>query len=208
VPTITRPRLLEDIQAQLALEAERSHLGLLVSYPPLTRTQLAAHIADITTSLEPLTDGDTATFEGIDGEPVRFNPRLRVNEEELNDLLATRTISNVSELILKVKKPDFLGSSMWEFHFDGHAILAGILDETWLQRFRKDGLGVRPGVALRVRVKWEVSYNDEHDALPPKYSILVVHEVIPPPGEQGEQLMLPSPPGAPPASGNEHKTRA
>ena len=179
-PSITRPQLLEEIQAELANEAPNRHLGLFPSYTPLTRTQIAAHIADITESLKPLGNRDSASFEGIEGAPVRFNPGLRVNEEELNDLLAVRTISNKSQLILKVKKPDFLGSSMWEFHFAGHTINASVVDEPWLARFRKDGLGVRPGAALKALVDIEISYNENHEDLPPKYTVLEVYEVIPP----------------------------
>ena len=178
--TITQPRLLEDIQVQLADEIGRGPLGMLVGYTPLTRSQLAAHIADITTALEPLRAGDGATFEGLEDAPVAFNPRLRVNEEELNELLATRTLSNDNELILKVKKPDFLGSSMWEFHYDGHAVQASILDREWLDLFRRDGLGVRPGVALRAMVRVQVAYDEENDALPAKFTILRVYEVIQP----------------------------
>ncbi|MGC1360889.1 MAG: hypothetical protein WA826_06925 [Silvibacterium sp.] len=146
----------------------------------MTRSQLAAHIADITSSLEPLREGDNATFEGIDGSPVAFNPRLRVNEEELNELLATRTLSNDNELIFKVKKPDFLGSSMWEFQYNGHAVQASILDLEWLESFRRDGLGVRPGVALRVMARVQVAYDDDSEALPAKFTVLKVYEVIQP----------------------------
>ena len=103
-----------------------------------------------------------------------------MNEEELNELLAARTITSDSELILKVKKPDFLGASMWEFHFEGHTINAGVLDESWLEDFRQDGLGVRPGAALRALVSVHASYTEENDKLPLHYSIIKVFEVIPP----------------------------
>lgn len=180
VPTIAQPQLLERIQAELASATATSGLGLLIGYTPLTRTQLAAHIADITTSLEPLRNGDRATFEGFDGEPVPFNRGLRVNADEIQELLATRTISNDNELILKVKKPDFLGQSMWEFHYEGRTIQASILDTEWLEIFRRDGLGVRPGVALRALVKVQAGYDDDNEALPARYAILKVYEVIPP----------------------------
>lgn len=187
--SITEPQLLERIQSDLSNETAQNGLGLLVGFTPLSRTQLAAHIADITTSLQPLRSGDTATFESVGRTPVPFNPQLRVDADEIQNLLETRTIENDVEMILKVKKPDFLGSSMWEFHYEARTIQASILDTAWLERFRRDGLGVRPGAALRVTVRVRAAYDDENEALPPKYTILKVDEVIPP-SEPSRQMFL------------------
>ena len=95
-------------------------------------------------------------------------------------------------MILKVKKPDFLGNSMWEFNHEGHPISASILDQGWLADFREHGLGVRPGVALRALVRVEASYDDDSEALPARYAVLKVYEVIPP-KPPSEQLYLPTP---------------
>ncbi len=117
--------------------------------------------------------------------------RIRVDETEISELLASRTIANDVEMIIKVKKPDFLGNSMWKFNHEGHPITASILDLGWFAEFRKDGLGVRPGVALRALVRIEASYDDDNEALPPRYAILRVFEVIPP-KLPTEQLYLPT----------------
>ena len=77
---------------------------------------------------------------------------------------------------------------MWEFHYDGHTIEARIQDTGWLAKFHGDGAGLRPGGALRAIVRVEVAYDDQNESLPPKYTVLEVLEVIPPP--QGEQLLL------------------
>jgi hypothetical protein len=185
----TDPRLLEEIQAELLFEAERTNIRGLPGYTPMSRTRLAAHIADVTSSLEYLEAGDSATYESRTDNPVPFNQSLRVDVVEMTELLAIRTTSNPNELILKVKKPDFLGSSMWEFHYGGHPIEAKILDSEWLDRFHEDGCGVIPGGALRAIVMVEVAYDEQNESLPPKYSVMKVLEVIPPP-RNGEQQLL------------------
>jgi hypothetical protein len=98
----------------------------------------------------------------------------------MTELLTTRVLKNKNEMILKVKKPDFIGSSMWEFQYEGHTIDAKILDENWLATFQRDGLGIRPGSALRAVVEIEVAYDEENEALPAKYTILNVLEILPP----------------------------
>ena len=187
--SITDPNLLEAIQTELLNEAEKTNIRGLPGYMPMSRTRLAAHIVDVTASLEYLDERDSATFESRAEKPILFNRLLRINESEMTELLAVRTLTNVCELILKVKKPDYLGSSMWEFHYDGHPIEARIQDANWLAEFHNDGAGLRPRGALRANVRIEVSYDDQNESLPPKYTVLKVLEVIPPPPRR-EQLLL------------------
>lgn len=187
--SITDPNLLDAIQAELLLEAKRTDIRGLSGYVPMSRTRLAAHIVDLTASLGYLDEQDSATFESRAERPIPFNRMLRINESEMTQLLAVRTLTNVSELILKVKKPNYLGSSMWEFHYDGHSIEARIQDANWLEKFHNGGAGLLPRGALRASVRVEVSYDDQSESLPPKYTILEVLEVIPPPPHR-EQLLL------------------
>jgi len=187
--SITDPYLLDSIQAELLREAEKTNIRGLPGYAPMSRTRLAAHIVDVTASFEPLEEHDSATFESRVEKPIPFNRLLRINESEMTELLTVRTLTNINELILKVKKPDYLGLSMWEFLYDGHPIEARIQDGIWLAKFHNDGAGLLPRGALRANVRIEVSYDDQSESLPPKYTILEVLEVIPPPRGR-EQLLL------------------
>lgn len=178
--SVTDPKLLENIQRELLIEAEKTEVRGLPGYTPMSRTRLAAHIADITLSLGNMAEGDSAQYESPSEGKISFNQALRVNEGELTELLAARTMINENEMILKIKKPDFLGSSMWEFRHDGHPIEAKIADHSWLAEFHNNGAGVLPGGALRARVRIESPYDMENDALPPRYTILEVLQVLPP----------------------------
>jgi hypothetical protein len=184
------PKLLESIQAELLKEAEETKVRGLPGYAPMSRTRLAAHIADITSSLEYLDEGDSAQYESPQEGIVSFNRALRVVPEELTEVLATRTVVNENEMILKVKKPDFLGSSMWEFRHDGHAIEAKMADTVWLKKFHDDGAGVLPGSALRARVRIESPYDMDNEALPPRYTVIEVLEVLPPPERPVQPRLL------------------
>jgi hypothetical protein len=187
--SVTDPKLLDAIQAELLLEAEKTNVRNLPGYVPMSRTRLAAHIADVTASLEYLDEGDSATYESREEKPIPFNRALRIDDAEMTEMLAIRTVTNNNELILKVKKPDYLGSSMWEFHYDGRTIEAKIQDNGWLAEFQGDGAGLRPGGALRATVRVEVAYDDQNESLPPRYTVLKILEVIPPPPHR-EQLLL------------------
>ena len=187
--SVTDEGLIGEIQAELLEEAEKTELRGLLGYTPMSRTRLAAHIADVTDSLKLLDDGDTATFETRQGPTVPFNKSLRVNDEELTELLAVQKVTNDDELILKIKKPDFLGASMWEFRYDGHTIEASIQDDEWLKEFHDGVVAVLPGGALRVTVRIEAAYDAENESLPPRYTVLKVLEVLPPPPKSTQQSL-------------------
>jgi hypothetical protein len=63
VATITAPGLLEEIQRDLLLEAERTNVRGLPGYTQLSKAALAAHIADITSSMIYLEKGDSVSYE-------------------------------------------------------------------------------------------------------------------------------------------------
>jgi hypothetical protein len=197
---ITEPGLLDSIQQELLRAAEQTEVRGLPGYTPMPRLALAAHIIQITLAMSHLQSGDVITYESRDGAPIELNPILEAGGEELTSLLMSRSVKNTTEMTLKVKKPDFIGHSMWEFHYDGHVVDARILDEEWLIKFQKEGLGVRPGSSLRAVVEIELLFDDGDKAVFERYSLLQVLEVIPP-SPSSVQLQLTSdtdPPKIPP----------
>ena len=83
-----------------------------------------------------------------------------------------------SVMILKVKKPDFLGESMWEFKYENRTIEAKFSDVAWLQKFRERAVILRPGDAIKALVETEVKYSFEGDVMFTTHKILAVHEII------------------------------
>lgn len=84
----------------------------------------------------------------------------------------------MSKMILKVKKPDFLGNSQWEFKHDNRIITARILDDQWLESFRNGQVVIKPGDAIRANVLIEVNYGYDREVVSTNYRIITVDEVI------------------------------
>jgi hypothetical protein len=81
-------------------------------------------------------------------------------------------------LILKVKKPDYLGESMWDMKHENRTIKAKITDEGWLMDFQRREVDVRPGDALRAKVRMETKYGYDGEVVGIYYTIIEVVEVI------------------------------
>ena len=169
---------IETLERELWELAEQTDVNRFPAYEPISRERLVRDIDKLNSALAPLNDNDKAEF--ITGEgAVEFNLTLYIAPETIEDLITSEMIQSVSEMIMKVKKPDFLGASQWEFRFANRPIVARMLDEDWLTRFQNGEIPVRPGDAIRAEVLTEVRYGFERDVVSTHYSVVKVIQVIP-----------------------------
>jgi hypothetical protein len=166
------------LQREITVAAETTDVKWIPAYGPVPLPKLLGSIQGVNEALGHLGKKDTAKFMSAEGD-ANLNLTLQFDISEMEELLTSEVISNESPMIVKVKKPDYLGESKWEFVFE-HSIEAKILDAEWLTRFQNRLEDVRPGDALRALVRTEVRYGYEHDVISTRYSILKVIEVIRP----------------------------
>jgi hypothetical protein len=165
------------LQHELVSAAEETQVRGIPIYSPVPMPKLLGGIKSVNEALSELGNLDKAKFISSDGD-VAMNPILAFSLSEMEELLTREVITNESTLILKVKKPDYLGESKWEFVFE-HAIDAKILDSDWLSRFQRREVDVRPGDALRALVQTQIRYGYDGDVIGISYTVLQVIEVIP-----------------------------
>lgn len=81
-------------------------------------------------------------------------------------------------MLLKVKKPDYLGDSMWDFRHGTSVIYASVLDKEWLEKFQSRNLDIRPQDSIRVRMEISHRYDQNGDLIATHYNILKVVDVL------------------------------
>jgi hypothetical protein len=165
--------LTADIHA-LAVEAD---IKLIPAYAPVEISTLLSDISAIKDALNYLGSHDNASLESAQGKSA-YNSSLVVSDEIVRELVTRETIAAKGERILKVKKPDYLGTSKWSFKYAGHMIEAKVLDEPWLSRFQNNQETVQPGDSLRVVLSEEVAYGYDNEIVQTEYEVLEVLAVI------------------------------
>jgi len=108
-----------------------------------------------------------------------FNLDFRLEADTIEDLLIEEPLITESNLILQIKKPDYLGESMWEFRFNRKNIPAKVTDKAWLERFQKGHFVILPGDALHAVVKIIYRRDAQGKLSDPHYEILKVMKLIP-----------------------------
>ena len=126
-----------------------------------------------------LNSGDSAIFIGVDGESAEMNLTMRWNVDDIEAMAVKETVKVPdAQMILAVKRPDYLGDSKWDLRHGKRAISAKIEDEEWLKKFQKRKIDVRPGDALRCDVRIEHLYGHDNELLTERYTVIRVAEVL------------------------------
>jgi hypothetical protein len=168
----------KQLQDEVHALAEASDVKVIPAYAPIELTTLLSDITAIREALSHLAANDAASFTSAEGQSI-YNRRLHVSEAMVQELVTRETIPTESERIVKVKKPDYLGTSKWEFKYAGHAIEAKILDVVWLQRFQSNLEALSPGDSLRVVLREEVAYGYDSEIVNIDYTVLKVLDILP-----------------------------
>lgn len=87
-------------------------------------------------------------------------------------------VSN-SKMILKVKKPDYLGNSKWSFKHGNRTIYAKITDLEWLNEFQNRKIDVRTQDPLVCLVKITVKYDYNYELISTSHEVTKVIKINP-----------------------------
>lgn len=181
--TIEDREQIKKLQDDILGYAEETDLTHIPAYIPLNEEVLLTDINSIQDSLKylDLTDSVKLISEKVESP---FNKELIVSDAVIKEMITTESIR-----ILKIKRPDFLGSSKWSFKYEGHSIDAKIANNEWLNDYQNRVIEVQPGDSIKVILIEETSYGYSNDVVHVDYLIKEVKEVLPAPRLIREKLL-------------------
>lgn len=172
------PRSLPDLRRELQQIAQETDVRHLPDYTPPSPGALIDAVKGFQGVKANLLPGDKARLLSDEGS-MPFNLSVTLNIEDIEAMAVARSIEvPPSEMILPVKKPDYLGSSQWELRHGKRNILARIEDNQWLRRFQRRQEDVRPGDALRCLVQIEYNYGFDNELVSERFTVIEVMEVL------------------------------
>ena len=177
--TITDVVEIEKLEKGLYKLAEETDVLHIPHYQKIERRKLMLSIEEISSSIKKLNKNDKAYYSTKFDKKVPFNFDFYVSPEKIEELIVMEKIPNKETMILKVKKPDYLGESMWEFKGVEGVIEVKILDMAWLRKFQDRQFVLRPGDSIKAIVNVEVHYGYDSEVVIRKYSIEKVLKIIP-----------------------------
>lgn len=168
---------IEGLQSELLQLAEETDVRGLPGYAPIPVEKLLFSIGKLSNSVKFLNNKDIVKYSSDEGT-VSINKNFNYDSETVEDLLTKETLSNRNEMILKVKKPDYLGESMWDFKHGDRAIQAKIIDMDWLSDFHLRKYDIRPGDSLRAVLETQIKYGFSGEVIAVHNFIVEIKEII------------------------------
>lgn len=177
---ITDKSEIKKLQFEIKQIAAETDIKQIPAYTEPDAESLLIDINAIHNSLANLEADDSAKLYSDQGVSS-FNNKMEISIEVIREFLTKEKITSEGKKILKVKKPDYLGSSMWSFKYQNRAVDAKILDEKWLKDFQSKNIKLLPGDSIRAFVREEVSYGHNNEVIHMHFEILQVLDILPAP---------------------------
>jgi hypothetical protein len=170
---------LTEVQMKIfGILSEKKPTPELPIYTPVPKKDLLFGIQKIQSAVAYLTeDKDGVEYIGRDNSKTPFNLALDITPGVIEDILTKETLANEITMLLKVKKPDYLGSSQWEFKDAKGSIDVKINDFEWLERFRNREFVLAPGDSVLAIVGVVSKYDIDNNLISTRHTLLKVLEL-------------------------------
>lgn len=168
---------MKQLQKKIEHLAEETHVKRIPTYGIIQRKDLLDFYERTSTSVSLLTKKDEVKYISP-REETDIPKEYAITDEIREEILTKESSTSHHDLILPVKKPDYLGQSKWEFKYQGHTIEASIEDKEWLSSFQQGSIRLLPGDSLSARVVINVKEAFDTNETIVHYNILKVKDVI------------------------------
>jgi hypothetical protein len=177
---ITSKEEIKELQQGLTVIAKETGISKTAFYQPPNAQKIVKGVGLLTTPLNELNKQDRVRFfTKTDETGVPFNVEFNYSPDRIEDLLVREIIESTRTMILKVKKPDYLGTSMWVFKHGKRSVEAKILDIQWLTDFQNRQVDIRPGDSIRASVHTSVRYGFDNEVVSAVHEVIDVIDVLP-----------------------------
>jgi len=178
---------INELQGNIQQLAFDTQVKRIPSYEKVSRNCLLDFYLTATRSLSLLSENDNAEFISGCGNII-LPKKYVISEEVIDDILVKSKETSELNMILTIKKPDYLGISKWLFQYNGHPMEAKIEDEEWLKTFHERKVVLKPGDALKALVRSELLHRHDCQEVTQRHTVLKVLDIIS--GDDCQQLDL------------------
>lgn len=143
----------------------------------ISSKKLLESIEYISNSMAKLGENQQAIYISSEGSVI-FNKSLLLTSKQIEKIITEREIVSVTESICEVKKPDYIGKSMWEFYLDERHIKVSFDDYEWLSKFQSGHIDLRPGDSMDITLESTIYLDENNSLVEVTYRLLKVKRII------------------------------
>lgn len=179
-------RKIADLTEEVARLARETDLRRLPDYPPPNPARLAQPLDRFQEAKAKFDRNESLTITlGREDYEVRLD-RTWLPSERLDEGGSEKELVNEQDIFLIIATPVFIGNAKWSFKHGRKALSLRIDDEGWIKDFRSGRYPIKPGDALRVRLRGTHRYDGKGNLIGSEEIIVKVFEVIEGPEPTGD----------------------
>ncbi len=167
----------KELENEVIKHAKECDVEVIPVYSSISHQKLLNGLLNIHNAISRLNPKDDAVYISNAGE-ARINREFSISPETIDELLTEHIYTAEEEMTLLIKKPDYLGKSMWDVQYSGKTIQVKILDTEWLFKFQSQKTDVLPGDSIKALVRAEYRYGYDKNLISEHYSVTKVMEVL------------------------------
>lgn len=185
------PKSLPDLRKNLQKLASETEVRRLPEYSPPDPAGLIEAVQRIQSAKDTLLPEDRAFIESSDEGRLEIDISVRIEPDQLLGMVTKEIIRKPpAQMILTVKRPDYLGTSKWDFKLGKRAVSARIEHADFLSEFQHRQQNVRPGDALKCMVAVDMRYGFDNELISETYVVTEVLEVLENNSDQADLFKL------------------
>lgn len=169
---------IEDLTEKMRCLAEETDVRHLPDYPQLNPTRIAQPLDQLQRVKSQFKDGEKLTITLGQDEYEVDTRKTWLPSEHMREVTGERELSNETDIILVIRKPDFLGKTQWQFRHGKTSFNAHITDEEWMKEFHSGEHSLKPGDALQARARFTNLYDENGDLIKTETQIVKVQGII------------------------------
>ncbi|RVH05056.1 hypothetical protein CN217_26505 [Sinorhizobium meliloti] len=173
-----QPAGIEDLTERLQKLAAETDVRHIPDYPKLNPARIAQPLDELQRAKSKfLPDEGLVITLGKEDYRVDLSSTW-MPSEHMSEVKGDKILSNTTDMVLVIKKPDLLGKSKWQFRHGKKNLSVPITDEQWLKEFHEGAHPLSPGDALSVRMRHVAVYSEKGDLKESSETIVKVMAVI------------------------------
>lgn len=169
---------IDKISSDLNNLAEQYKITDAFSYAPIQKKNLIEISNSIREATSNLSNDENVYLLEENGSSIELPKKINIQVSEKDINSKERIIENEIEQILRIKKPDYIADSAWEFKIGRKVINIKIEDTNWINQFLNKEIKLYPGDSLRCKVFTVEEYDKLGTLVTSKVSITKVLEII------------------------------
>ena len=168
-----------ELQSEILEIEKATGLKEIAAYKSMCLNQLAGGLVTINSASMQISNEEQIIITTDNGDS-RLSTRMVITEERRIEILTQSTEPFRDKAVVLVKKPDYLGNSMWDVIYRGRRELMKMGDLDFLMKFHDNhpDAAVRPGDSLDVDLDGVHSLGASGEVIHKRYMIRKVSKVL------------------------------